>query len=603
MEQNFNSNQNDFLWTLLANPAEDARPYLYNLQRLVNDYPQSGILQALLAHASEDKNLRRASTYLNPSSVYKLINTPSSLVGVPGERMFISSQTAENRDVPLPVEAEVHGEYNGNSVLPAVHPGEGADIPGSPASYNENAVLPGAADDIEDLVITEIPVGEDVPAPVISENESEVLNASEVSDIPQPLITETAADDESPVVLIDAMPGETESYKTAADEVPVLPPEMPPLSEHITQELPAESSPYAQQNETTIAETAWENLVAGTAQANKNTYDYETSGTDEHQPDRAQEAGKAEIPPAIPAGLSAPLPQSHASAESKAAVAAPQQADEQVRYDADVIEHTPDIEEDAAASNKINDEVFDEIVAIDQINITPLAVTSPTQEAGAVKERKQDFFTFEEMYGERKNAAGESSTATANEKPAVLHDGSGDEQAHQDVSMYHDEKLPYSFLWWLDKTRKEHAGIYQPYVHAAAPASGSKSKKSADELQQQYYENIFHITSIEELERSTASIPPVSADNRRREQLIIEKFIKEEPQIRPQSSDKLDNENKAKKSSEDRDELVSETLAAIYSDQMLYHKAISSYKKLMLKFPQKSVYFAGKIEQLEKKIN
>ncbi|HZY38715.1 MAG TPA: hypothetical protein VFE53_18780, partial [Mucilaginibacter sp.] len=60
---------------------------------------------------------------------------------------------------------------------------------------------------------------------------------------------------------------------------------------------------------------------------------------------------------------------------------------------------------------------------------------------------------------------------------------------------------------------------------------------------------------------------------------------------------------KAKKSSEDRDELVSETLAAIYSDQMLYHKAIASYKKLMLKFPEKSRYFAEKIEQLEKKTN
>jgi hypothetical protein len=47
--------------------------------------------------------------------------------------------------------------------------------------------------------------------------------------------------------------------------------------------------------------------------------------------------------------------------------------------------------------------------------------------------------------------------------------------------------------------------------------------------------------------------------------------------------------------------LVTETLAIIYSDQMLYHKAISSYKKLMLKFPEKTRYFADKIEQLEKK--
>jgi hypothetical protein len=36
---------------------------------------------------------------------------------------------------------------------------------------------------------------------------------------------------------------------------------------------------------------------------------------------------------------------------------------------------------------------------------------------------------------------------------------------------------------------------------------------------------------------------------------------------------------------------------------MLYHKAIAAYKKLMLKFPEKSRYFADKIEQLEKKTN
>jgi hypothetical protein len=26
------------------------------------------------------------------------------------------------------------------------------------------------------------------------------------------------------------------------------------------------------------------------------------------------------------------------------------------------------------------------------------------------------------------------------------------------------KKCPTAFMWWLDKTRKEHAGIYQPYV-------------------------------------------------------------------------------------------------------------------------------------------
>jgi len=104
------------------------------------------------------------------------------------------------------------------------------------------------------------------------------------------------------------------------------------------------------------------------------------------------------------------------------------------------------------------------------------------------------------------------------------------------------------------------------------------------------------------LDKNTAN-KSAGYDTNRKEHQIIERFIKEEPQIKPQQSDKLDNENKAKKSSEDHDELITETLAAIYTEQMLYHKAIASYKKLMLKFPEKSRYFADKIEQLEKKTN
>jgi hypothetical protein len=90
-----------------------------------------------------------------------------------------------------------------------------------------------------------------------------------------------------------------------------------------------------------------------------------------------------------------------------------------------------------------------------------------------------------------------------------------------------------------------------------------------DELQQQYYENIFHLTSVEELDRSTGQ-QPIEFDMKKRGQVIIERFIVEVPQIKPQSGDKLDNENKARKSSEDQDELVTETLARIYTDQMLY---------------------------------
>lgn len=172
------------------------------------------------------------------------------------------------------------------------------------------------------------------------------------------------------------------------------------------------------------------------------------------------------------------------------------------------------------------------------------------------------------------------------------------------VSQYNDDKLPYTFLWWLAKTRKEHEQVFQPYApvnpNNLRPQAQNTQQQERAEFQQQYVEHIFHIQTPFEVADHLAEYPAAEVKDVKGAE-IIERFLKEDPTIKPPKPEQIDNENKAKKSAEDNYDLVSETLAKIYIEQMLYHKAIDTYKKLSLKYPEKSRYFADLIQSIEKK--
>ncbi|MHA4893485.1 hypothetical protein ACXZ1K_01940 [Pedobacter sp. PWIIR3] len=172
------------------------------------------------------------------------------------------------------------------------------------------------------------------------------------------------------------------------------------------------------------------------------------------------------------------------------------------------------------------------------------------------------------------------------------------------VSKYDDDKLPYTFLWWLAKTRKEYQQIFQPYASPRETKQGAQKNpqpgSKPSELQQQYVEHIFHIQTPFNAEELVAAPPHAKVPHKGSE--IIEKFIKGDHQIRVLKADEINNENKARKSAEDQNDMVTETLAKIYIEQMLYDKAIETYQKLSLKFPEKSRYFADLVKSIEKKI-
>lgn len=500
VDQQFNNNQQE-LWALLANPANDAHLYASNLKLLVNEFPQSGILQALLAHASDEKNLTRASAYFNAKSLFKLINSPSAFIDVEDEKIIIQSGISAN----------------GTKLLPAT----------------ETFTLLNAENDRSENLI---------------QDDSAIENKQE----------EWVQADSSPAVEVeDHLEIEDDEIHEhdLAETLPAVENNDP--VDHITVEEPSPESSITFSNEETAVLIDDETIINDQNSIEEVTEDatyIPVIGEDEKQPETQVE------------------------------------------------ENT--FSEGEPLSIEQDKDQFDAYQGISLQDDKPGAANDTTDEAEKLileNIANTDFFMFDRAFGEHRQKDEQEITPSAQLANSIDNTESINE-AHKDVSNYYDEKMPYSFMWWLDKTRKEHAGLYQPYIKPQPRYSINKTKKPADELQQQYYENIFHITSLEELDKSTAH-QTVEFNVKRKEHQIIERFIQEEPQIKPQSSDKIDNENKAKKSSEDRDELVTETLASIYTEQMLYHKAIASYKKLMLKFPEKSSYFADKIEQVEKKIN
>jgi len=86
---------------------------------------------------------------------------------------------------------------------------------------------------------------------------------------------------------------------------------------------------------------------------------------------------------------------------------------------------------------------------------------------------------------------------------------------------------------------------------------------------------------------------------------LIDKFLSKNPgslrtkNSEPQQSENTENKLIIEKSVSEDSALITETLANIYFQQKNYEKALEAYQKLSLKYPEKSIYFASRIREIE----
>ena len=151
--------------------------------------------------------------------------------------------------------------------------------------------------------------------------------------------------------------------------------------------------------------------------------------------------------------------------------------------------------------------------------------------------------------------------------------------------------------------------LEQSILTSIKEASGSEEQKAEVKLdigkplefsknEKHSFEEWLQLSRLKPIVRETVSTSDnPDKDIKKKKLALIDKFIENNPKIIPVAKDAV--VPAIEPFSEDTSHLMTETLARVYLEQKKYSKAIQAYEILILKYPEKSSFFANRISDIK----
>jgi len=171
--------------------------------------------------------------------------------------------------------------------------------------------------------------------------------------------------------------------------------------------------------------------------------------------------------------------------------------------------------------------------------------------------------------------------------------------------MFPDRGFLQQKIAMIDETNTKQEYKNESFISTNTIVSSSTLEDIKPSVESQHSEDLLSIVrlrlqEINHQQSDDKTEEPKNALEKYKEQ--IEKFISEEPTVKLEKHT-VDNRDLAEESVQDRYDIVSETLAQIYEKQGNKLKAIEIFNQLIIKYPEKSSYFANQIERLQTQNN